>query len=57
MSNLCSVCGEPLVGGDLVSSLHCQWCEVAKILPEQWKRQPKPKRIVQRLLCSFTEAS
>ena len=53
----CPDCGEPMVGGSLISSLHCQWCEVSKLLEEQWKRQPKQKRFVQRKLCSFQEAS
>jgi hypothetical protein len=53
----CPDCGELMIGGDLISSLHCQWCEVSKLLEEQWKRQPKQKRVVQRQLCSFAEAS
>jgi hypothetical protein len=57
MLTLCAVCGEPLIGGDLISSLHCQWCEVAKLLEDQWKRQPKPKRVVQCQLCSFQGVS
>jgi hypothetical protein len=53
----CPLCREPMIGGPFVSDLHCQWCELVKLLEDQWKRQPKVKRVVQCQLCSFQGVS